>query len=376
MATTVTHTSWGSRLGSSIKGIFVGILLFFGSFVLLWWNEHRAVLSYQDIHEMRNAASSVSAESLSENNDGNLVHVTGRAVTDAILTDPEFGVSANAIHLRREVEMFQWEEKIERKTQKKLGGGETVTETPVYRKIWSGRLIDSTDFREPAGHQNPATLPYGDWGGQANKVTLGAFSLDTTLIRDLSFYETLPPREGNLLEAGNVQGDYIFKGENMQSPQVGDVRISFQIVPQDIISVVARQARGLLVPWSNSRGKSDFRIQRGEHTLVAMMEQAKKEAQMMAWILRGAGWLLMTIGLASIFKPLSVLGDVVPFIGNLIGGGIGLISALVSLGLSLITIGIAWVAVRPLVGVPLLVAAGGLLVWRLLKSRKPAPVAA
>jgi hypothetical protein len=28
MATTVTHTSWGSRLGSSIKGIFVGILLF------------------------------------------------------------------------------------------------------------------------------------------------------------------------------------------------------------------------------------------------------------------------------------------------------------------------------------------------------------
>lgn len=40
MAYTETTTqSWGSRLGDSLKGIIVGIILFIVSFPLLFWNE-------------------------------------------------------------------------------------------------------------------------------------------------------------------------------------------------------------------------------------------------------------------------------------------------------------------------------------------------
>lgn len=39
----VTKTSYGSRLGNSLKGILTGLVLLVAAIVLLWWNEGRAV---------------------------------------------------------------------------------------------------------------------------------------------------------------------------------------------------------------------------------------------------------------------------------------------------------------------------------------------
>ena len=44
MAVTETTTEgWGSRLGSSIKGVLTGLALFAAGFPLLFWNEGNAV---------------------------------------------------------------------------------------------------------------------------------------------------------------------------------------------------------------------------------------------------------------------------------------------------------------------------------------------
>ena len=49
---TETHvTSWGDRLGSSCCVAIFGVLLFLGSFPLLYWNEGRAVMRYDSLHE-------------------------------------------------------------------------------------------------------------------------------------------------------------------------------------------------------------------------------------------------------------------------------------------------------------------------------------
>jgi hypothetical protein len=53
----------------------------------------------------------VDASSVDPANEGKLVHLTAKAVTDETLADDMFGVSANAIKLRRNVEMYQWKEK-------------------------------------------------------------------------------------------------------------------------------------------------------------------------------------------------------------------------------------------------------------------------
>ena len=76
-----------------------------------------------------------------------------------------------------------------------------------------------------------------------------------------------------------------------------------------------------------------------------------------------------------VFKPLSVLGDVIPFIGSMIGAGAGLFAFLLSTSLSLLTVSIAWIFYRPLLGVPLLllsVGAGYLLFTRGRKKKAEA----
>jgi hypothetical protein len=375
MAERVIHQSWGSRLGASIKGVLFGLVLFFGSFVLLWWNEGRAVRDYQTLNEVKNATVAVSSTTLQAANEGNPVHASGKAETQDELRDPLFQIAEIAIHLRRQVEMYQWEEREERETRKKMGGG---TETVIrydYAKKWSDRLIDSSRFQESGKHENPSQMPYEDWSASAEKVTLGAFTLAPELIRNLSFFEPVPPRGVELPDGAVVSGNYLFFGASAMEPAVGDTRVSFQIVPQDQISVIAKQQDSELGPWTTSTGRSYFRIQRGAHELPAMLEQAKGEIRMLTWILRLVGWLAMTMGLSLIFKPLAVLGDVIPLVGNLIGGGIGLVAAVVSAVLALITIAIAWVVVRPVIGIPLLVAAVALTIYLVRKNRAAAPAA-
>ena len=66
---------------------------------------------------------------------------------------------------------------------------------------------------------------------------------------------------------------------------------------------------------------------------------------------------MMFMGLAMFFRPLSVLGDVIPFVGSLIGMGTTIVAFLLAAALSLVTIAVAWIYYRPLLGIGLLVLA-------------------
>jgi hypothetical protein len=59
-----------------------------------------------------------------------------------------------------------------------------------------------------------------------------------------------------------------------------------------------------------------------------------------------------------ILRPLSVMADVVPLVGNIVGAGTGLVAFLVALALSAVTIAVAWLVYRPLLGLALLAVAG------------------
>jgi uncharacterized membrane protein YqjE len=60
----------------------------------------------------------------------------------------------------------------------------------------------------------------------------------------------------------------------------------------------------------------------------------------------------------------------VPLFGSLLGVGVGLFAFLVSAVLALITIAISWITVRPILGITLLVLAGGAAFWLIKKSRQ------
>jgi hypothetical protein len=175
MAVTETTTvSWGSRLGSSMKGVLAGLALFVIGFPVLFWNEGNSVKTAKALDEGEGACIPVeSIEKVDPEMEGQLVHMTGVATTQDVLTDDQFGVSATAIALKRTTEMFQWVEHSETKETKKLGGKVERTTTYTYSKEWLETAIDSSGFKEQ-GHDNPGFIEFPSEEKRAANVAFGA----------------------------------------------------------------------------------------------------------------------------------------------------------------------------------------------------------
>ncbi len=161
MAVTETTTeSWGSRLGGSIKGVAIGGLLFIAGIPLLFWNEGRAVKTAKALEEGASVCVQLpNADTIDATMDGKLVHVTGKAVTDDVLTDDLFpNLAPKAMKLNRKVEFYQWVENERKEKKKNMGGSETTVTTYTYAKKWVSKPVDSSSFRE-AGHNNQVFMP-------------------------------------------------------------------------------------------------------------------------------------------------------------------------------------------------------------------------
>jgi hypothetical protein len=371
--TEVTRRGYGGRIKDSIKGILFGLILFFGSFVLIYWNESNTVKNYRTIAEARKVAVSLpTCETLDSASDGKLVHVNGPATTEDILADEVFGVSLKAIGLRRIAEMYQWDEDVRTETKTNAGGSETTTKTYTYTKEWSSRLIDSSQFKQSAEHQNPTSMPYESESWTARDVALGAYTLSESLIAQISASEALPVSVDSLPAAIRDEfkpgGEYLYRGASPSSPQIGDTRVRFLKIPEGPVSVVSQLAGNSFTSYTSKAGKSVNWLMHGLLTLKEMADTKKSEAVMLAWILRGVGLLCMYLGLVLFLRPIRVLADVLPIVGRIVGGGIGIVSFVIAFCLTVITICISWLTVRPLVAVPMLVAIG--FIFYTLRKRK------
>lgn len=365
--TEVTSESWFGRIGGAIKGVLFGLVLFIVAFPLLFWNEGRSVKTYKTLKEGGGAVVTVASERVDPANAGKLVHVTAKANTEATLSDPLFGASAKALKLVRTVEMYQWVEKTEKKTKDKLGGGTETVTTYTYNKEWSGRLNNSSNFKKASEHQNPSAMPYESTQQVAPEVTLGAFVLSPSLVSKINNYGPLPIANDTVLSPeiqGKVKqsGSGFYVGADPAAPQVGDARITFMVANPTEVSVIAKQKGNTFEPYATKAGGTIELLQTGVHTAAEMIQKAQADNNVMTWVLRLVGFIVMLVGLGMILKPLSVVADVVPILGNIVGAGIGFIAFLVAAMLSLATIAIAWIVYRPLLGGLLLVAAVALVV--------------
>ncbi len=374
--TEVTNESWFSRLRGAFKGIFFGFLLVLLGFWILFKNEGRAVERYKTLKEGGKSVVSVGSDSIDAAFEGKLVHTSGLAETSGFLTDEDFAVTANAVHLERKVEMYQWRQSQERKTRKKLGGGTETVTTYSYSRSWSEEHLPSSSFKEPAGHQNPDPPPFASHTLTAPEVTLGAFRLSPGLISSMRGYQPLPVTSLGLLPAhlrqnAKLQGGGIYLGGNPASPQVGDVRINFRYVEPGTVSVVAAQRGGALEPYRASTGGTIELLADDYVAADGMIETAQEANRTLTWILRGLGFLLVWFGLKTIFKPLSVLADVVPAFGRLVAAGTGWVAFMIAACMSLCIIALAWFYYRPGLTI-LLLAAAGVAVFAVARAFKKA----
>lgn len=389
MAVTEVQTeSYFSRLGNSFKGIGGGLLLFLIAFPLLFWNEGRAVKRAKALETGAGAVVSVQADKVDPANEGKLVHVTAKADTKDVLTDPLFKISSTAIRLERRVEMYQWKQNESSKTEKQLGGGTKKTTVYTYEKVWSDKPVNSAYFKE-AGHENPG-FPFESEKLRANHVTLGDFLLNDSLVDRLGDSRKLPvPADYKLPAALSGKSDAAYVHVSRKSsapsqvsqeqpadnagdaaltePAIGDLRISWYAVVPHEVSIVARQTGKTFSAYPVG-SESILLIADSVQSAEAMFQSAQSANSAMTWFLRIAGLVMMYVGLSCVLRPLSVLMDVIPFLGDLIGAGISLISFLIALPCMLVTIAVAWIYYRPLLGIGLLVVAVALIVFLFRKK--------
>ena len=85
------------------------------------------------------------------------------------------------------------------------------------------------------------------------------------------------------------------------------------------------------------------------------------------------GLLLVVFGVKSMFSLLPTLFKVLPFLGNIVDAGVGLVCWIFGLAWSLIVIAIAWLVYRPVIGILLLVAAVAGIIFLKSRSKKTVP---
>ncbi len=371
--TEVTHESWGSRIKGAFAGIIFGIILIVGGIVLLSWNEGRTIKTKRSLKEGASLVVSVPSGQLDVANDDTLVHVHGMLSTQDVLTDKDFKVSATAIHLYRNVEMYQWVEDSKSETVKKVGGGTETKTTYSYTKKWSSSRYNSSEFKKPEGHTNPSDFLFNSANYSASDVLLGEFKLNSTFIGKVGGRESLSINKGVVPQMSNTTVDeqtiYIGSGSKTE-PKVGDLKVDFQVVYPKEVSVIGRQHQGVLVPYTTSNGKNIAELDYGVVPADVMFDNALHSNKAMGYLLRLVGLLLLMIGWGMIFKPLVVLADVLPFLGSIVGVGTGIVSFVLGLSFGLVTIAVAWIAYRPLVAIPLLVGAVALIVLLIIRARK------
>jgi hypothetical protein len=86
-----------------------------------------------------------------------------------------------------------------------------------------------------------------------------------------------------------------------------------------------------------------------------MFKEAERENRLLTWALRACGLLALWLGAVLIFRPLVIVADFVPLIGDILGAGASLISLAFAIAAGTIVIAIAWLWYRPIVSVIALV---------------------
>ena len=359
---------WLSKLMGSIQGILIGLILFVVSIGLLYWNEGRV-----DISSVADKAVEISATEQSTEAEGQLISTSGKITTEDLLGDT-YLQAGNYIAVRRNVEMYAWDESSE--TKSKTTNGENYVDvdennasngsekTYIYNKVWTSNPDDSAGFKFPAQHQNPQK-PLPDKTVTVENAKIGIYEVDLDKAQ-LPGFDTVSLSEGNtMLDKGLLTEDdesgmaffesfediaptlesdkYIYKGfGTLENPEVGDIRISYSVLPADQdVTVFGQQSGTKITTYIGEKNSKLYRIFSG--TRSEALSQMSTEHTTMTWGLRLLGFVLMWIGLGMLLGPISAVLDFVPLVGQLSKTVIGIATFIVAAILSALVIWISMV---------------------------------
>ncbi|WED42735.1 TMEM43 family protein [Legionella cardiaca] len=376
MAEEIVTKSWGSRIKDAFLGIFLGIGLIIAAVILIFWNERHGLHTAQSLVEAQKVLIPVSNSPIDPKNNLRVIYLSGLATTKDVLKDPILGLAKNAIGLNRTVEMYQWKQNKETRTESQMGGSQKEVTTYTYTKTWSTSLLDSSQYKEQAGHQNPAMMPLESLHQYANTVTVGDFVLPPNLIAQISETQPVDLDKVNttaLQNKINMPVRYInnqlYAGQNYQSPQIGDLRIRVTVTPPQTVSIIGQQSGNTLQEYMAKAGQPVLLLASGQESSDQLIQDALTENRVFTWVWRAGTLLMMIGGFSLILKPIVILADILPILGSIAGFSMGFVAFICGFALWALITAIAWFATRPLWSIGILLLAG-VIIYFLYKQRK------
>jgi len=370
--------NFGNKLLGSIGSLLIGILVFLGSFVILYFTEVRTDYSVV-------ADKAVEIEQSSE--DVDFIYYSGEFTTSEKLSDGLYLKEGDYIAINRKVEMFSWVEEVET--------DDNDVKHYSYKNEWIDEPADSNEFDEPSGHNNPqktiqnerfevVNARIGEYevdmdtlrlpGLKALKLTADNINTDEIsgdvdeLFDDFEYYDdegyydeadyyedeetvdgwtiteyededekTVVDEEDKDKETEVKSREYIFIGVgSLQKPEVGDMRLSYNVYrPGEKVTVFGKVDANQIAPHHGENESKIYRAFSGDHENAK--SQLKKEYKTAGWMGRIGGFIAMWIGLTMILKPLTVSMELIPIIGSIGKSALGIVTFVVALVLTIIT---------------------------------------
>lgn len=253
------------RKGISIRGLALNII---GALLVLA-GVGLAAMTARSLINYRAAASRHGGEVMNLGIDaqpqagqhGYMARLVGTPTVVEAPHDPEFNLRVNTPVLVRHVEMFQWREV-------RIGDG------VHYELDWVDRLLGASRFKAPAGHTNPTSFPISGKQFDAGLVQIGGFRLGSVLVHALPGSQRVTPDPKslpeNLAASFSRHQDYLVTSANPGDPRLGDVRVSWDEVPLQQVTVVGRLDGDQLMAATDAADGKGYDVQVGDVPVLDM----------------------------------------------------------------------------------------------------------
>ena len=319
--TTVTTEGPLSQLGSSIKGVFIGLICFIAAFPVLYCGATRVMWG----KVLKEAVPVEQAKS------GKPAYVTGIATAEKIGDPPNVAVGDYLV-ISKTPQVYAWVEHVKEESKKERTGvaskKTTTTKTYSYALEWTSDPKPVSSFKQDKWQtwcndnrlnpnvQNPvleekATSVY------ANNLQVKGYAID---VKSVSFYS-----------GSKDMGSKYIKGV-AGAPKLGDKRINYTAQPSGVEYTFAGGVSGKsIVPYESG---NETKLAAGTGSFDALIQALKSEDKMKGILFFFGGFILMAIGLNGMVGPLTTLLEFIPFLGELGAGAIRVVLTIIALVIS------------------------------------------
>lgn len=324
--TTVTSEGPMSQIGSSIKGIFVGIICFIAAFPVLYCGATR--VQWQKVFK--------EAVPVEQAKAGQAAYITGVATADKIGDPPNVAVG-NYLSISRTPEVYAWVEKVETESKTEREGisrtkKTTTTKTYSYKMEWTGSPKEISTFNQDKWQtwckNNNLKSDVLNPKLEENDKATTIYSANLK-VKDYA----IDVKSVSFLAGSQDLGAKYVKGV-AGAPKLGDKRIQYSAYPSGIEYTFAGKAtEKSIVPLP---AKNDSKLAGSTGNFDKLMEGLKSEDKMMGILFFFGGFILMAIGLNGMVGPVTTLLDFIPFIGEMGAGAIRVVMTIIALILAAI----------------------------------------